>query len=99
MAEGRQTANSENDGKNILMDVGDKYPGYTHVALRVISVKTAISALKENGIPIPQEPVAFADDGHVSVFVRDPDRNVVELRGATEDLSDLEGGTAYVPHN
>ncbi len=92
-------ANNDNDGKNILMDVGDKYPGYTHVALRVGSIKGTIEVLKENGIRITQGPVSFDRSGHVSIFVRDPDRNVIELRGREEDLSSVEGLTTYVPEN
>ena len=92
-------ANAGPDGKNILMDVGEKYPGYTHVALRVASIKAAIVALRENGVRITQGPVSFGRDGHVSVFVRDPDLNVVELRGREEDLSSVGGVTHYVPQN
>ncbi len=92
-------ANNDNGGKNILMDVGDKYPGYTHLALRVGSIKGTIEALKENGIRITQGPVSFDRSGHVSIFVRDPDRNVIELRGREEDLSSVEGLTTYVPEN
>ena len=92
-------ANNDNDGKNILMDVGDKYPGYTHLALRVGSIKGTIEVLKENGIRITQGPVSFDRSGHVSIFVRDPDRNVIELRGREEDLSSVEGLTTYVPEN
>jgi lactoylglutathione lyase len=92
-------ANADAGGKNILMDVGEKYPGYTHVALRVESIRSAIEALGEGGIRITQGPVSFGLDGHVSVFVRDPDRNVVELRGREEDLSALGGVTAYKPEN
>jgi hypothetical protein len=33
------------------------------------------------------------------VFVRDPDLNVVELRGREEDFSSLGGLTAYNPEN
>lgn len=92
-------ANADGGGKNILMDVGEKYPGYTHVALRVESIKAAIEALRESGVRITQGPVAFGQDGHVSVFVRDPDLNVVELRGREEDVSSLGGVTAYKPEN
>jgi lactoylglutathione lyase len=92
-------ANADSGGRNILMDVGEKYPGYTHVALGVESIRAAIEALNENGIRITQGPVSFGLDGHVSVFVRDPDRNVVELRGREEDLSSLGGVTAYKPEN
>jgi len=92
-------ANADSGGRNILMDVGEKYPGYTHVALRVESIKAAIEALRENAIRITQGPVSFGRDGHVSVFVRDPDLNVVELRGREEDLSSLGGVIAYNPEN
>jgi lactoylglutathione lyase len=92
-------ANAGAEGKNILMDVGEKYPGYTHVALRVTSIRAVIEALREHGVRITQGPVSFGRDGHVSVFVRDPDLNVVELRGREEDLSSIGGVVEYVPLN
>ena len=92
-------ANADSGGRNILMDVGEKYPGYTHVALRVASIKATIETLREHDIRITQGPVAFGRDGHVSVFVRDPDMNVVELRGRQEDLSSLGGVQEYENEN
>jgi lactoylglutathione lyase len=89
-------ANAGDPAKNILMDIaGEKYAGYTHVALRVASIPATIAALKANAITITQGPVKFGADGGVSIFVRDPDRNVIELRG--RDQGEVEGVTRYVP--
>jgi lactoylglutathione lyase len=92
-------ASHDHGGANILMDVPEKYPGYTHVAFRVGSVADAIRMLRDNHIQITQGPVSFGRDGHVSLFLRDPDRNVIELRGREEMLSRLEGVEVYEPRN
>jgi lactoylglutathione lyase len=89
------SANSGDPAANILMDAPDKYPGYTHIALRVASIPETIAVLQANGIAITQGPVSFGEGGHVSVFVRDPDRNVIELRG--RDQGAVEGVTGYEP--
>ncbi|MBV9966560.1 MAG: VOC family protein [Alphaproteobacteria bacterium] len=88
-------ANAGDPGANVLMDVPEKFPGYTHIALRVASIPATIAVLKANNIAITQGPVSFGEGGHVSVFVRDPDRNVIELRG--RDQGAVEGVTRYVP--
>lgn len=92
-------ANDDAGGRNILIDVAEKYAGYTHVALNVASIKDVIETLAANDIRITQGPVSFGLDGHVSVFVRDPDLNVIELRGRSEALTALEGVVAYEPEN
>jgi catechol 2,3-dioxygenase-like lactoylglutathione lyase family enzyme len=88
-------ANAGELGTNVLMDVPGKYPGYTHMAFRVASIPATIAALKENDIAVTQGPVSFGESGQVSVFIRDPDRNVIELRGRDQDV--VEGVTRYVP--
>lgn len=72
------TGNDDNQKKNILMDVGPKYPGYTHYAITVESVSGAKQFLESLGITITEGPVTFGD-GKTSVFVRDPDANVIEF--------------------
>jgi lactoylglutathione lyase len=88
-------ANAGEPETNVLMDVAGKYPGYTHMALRVASIPATIAALNANDIAITQGPVTFGEDGQVSVFVRDPDRNVIELRGREQGA--IDGVTRYVP--
>src|SRR6201982_579105 len=88
-------ANAGEPTENILMDIGRKYPGYTHVALRVSSIPQTIASLAANRIAITQGPGQMGQAGNVSVFVRDPDRNVIELRG--RDQGEIPGFTRYVP--
>jgi lactoylglutathione lyase len=85
------------DGPNVLMDVAEKYTGYTHVALHVESIADTLTVLKDNDIRITQGPVEFGGGGSVSVFIRDPDDNVIELRGRDQDLSAIGEVTFYDP--
>jgi lactoylglutathione lyase len=64
------------DNQNILMDVETKHSGYTHVALEITDVESVIAELKTLGIEVTGE--MKHSTGH-AVFIRDPDRNVIEL--------------------
>ena len=70
-------SDDSNGGKNVLMDVDPKYPGFNHLSFRVHSIRETIDALGAAGIEIKEGPVSLG--GEVAVFVRDPDLNVVEL--------------------
>lgn len=88
-------SNTAND-KNILMDVDEKYPGITHVSFKVASMDEARSFLKDRGIALTGE---FTFKGMHAIFIRDPDRNVIELDAyegeepatRTGDASEFEG--------
>jgi lactoylglutathione lyase len=63
---------------NVLMDLAEKHPGITHVALLCPDILAAKSRLEAAGIPLSGGPVRFSADAR-AIFVRDPDRNVIEL--------------------
>ena len=63
---------------NGLMDVPEEHPGVTHVALLTPDLDQAQRALAAAGIPLSGGPIQFFP-GARGVFVRDPDRNVIEL--------------------
>jgi len=72
------SGNDDNQQENILMDVEMKYPGYTHYAMAVDSAERAKQYLESLGVSVTEGPVTFGD-GKTSVFVRDPDANVIEF--------------------
>ena len=80
---------SVTDRSNILMDVDEKYTGITHVALTVTSLDAAREFLGQNGIEITG---SFSFGKMSAIFIRDPDRNVLELdaygNDKSEDMSD-----------
>ncbi len=78
-------ADDANQGKNVLMDVPEKHPGFNHLSFRVASIQETVQRLAECGIPIKEGPVHLG--GEVAVFVRDPDLNVVELAEVTSSSS------------
>lgn len=63
---------------NVLMDVPEKHPGYTHIALDVTDIGAVEAALKEAGIIITEGPINLPN-GAAMLFIRDPDRNVIEF--------------------
>jgi lactoylglutathione lyase len=66
------------EGPNVLMDVPVKEPGITHFSLLCPDLLAAKETLAAAGIPLSGGPVRFGPRAQ-GIFVRDPDRNVVEL--------------------
>jgi len=64
--------------KNILMDVPERYPGYTHIALDVNDIGAVQAAIQKLNIPITEGPITLPDGG-VMFFIRDQDNNVIEF--------------------
>ena len=77
-------------GVNILMDTDDKHSGYTHMALHVVSLADARALFEREKIEITGQ---FSFDGISAIFVRDPDRNVIEL-----DEHTTARGDAWADH-
>jgi catechol 2,3-dioxygenase-like lactoylglutathione lyase family enzyme len=61
---------------NILMDVDEKHTGITHVALTVGSLAQAKEFVLGHDIKITG---SFSFGDMSAIFIRDPDRNVIEL--------------------
>ena len=91
-------ADTAND-KNILMDVDARYPGITHVSFKVASIGAARQFLAKHGISLSGQ---FSFKDLQAVFIRDPDRNVIELDAyAAEEPETRRGGagsTGYEAH-
>lgn len=66
------------DATNVLMDVPEKHPGITHISLLCPDIMAAKASLEAAGIPLSGGPVQFTPTAK-GIFVRDPDRNVIEL--------------------
>jgi lactoylglutathione lyase len=66
------------DATNILMDVPDKHPGITHFALLCPDIAAAQRDLEAAGIALSGGPSQLGPQAR-AIFVRDPDRNVIEL--------------------
>ncbi|NOX43664.1 MAG: VOC family protein [Gammaproteobacteria bacterium] len=64
--------------ENILMDIPERHPGYTHVALDVTDIESIEAALKSLKIKITEGPITLPDGGRM-LFIRDQDNNVIEF--------------------
>lgn len=73
-------------GENVLMDESKKYPGITHVALKIDSIEAAETLFADADMPVTGRR-EFR--GVKAIFVRDPDRNVLEIIGPGPDVADL----------
>ena len=65
--------------KNVLLDVPDKWPGYTHAAFIVDDIDQLVSWLTNRGIEITEGPSIFGHGRRKVCFIRDPDGNVIEF--------------------
>jgi lactoylglutathione lyase len=73
-------------GENILMDEDQKYPGITHFAIKMKSAEDTEAFVTANGINITGRR-DFR--GTRTIFIRDPDRNVLELVGPGAPVANL----------
>jgi len=81
------------EGHNILMDAEEKYTGITHFALTVESLGAAKQLVGDLGIAITG---SFNFGGMSAIFIRDPDRNVIEIDAYDNNSPDDISG--YVNH-
>lgn len=66
------------EAPNVLMDVPEKHPGITHFALLCDDIRAAKARLEAAGIALSGGPMRLGQLAE-AIFVRDPDRNVIEL--------------------
>ena len=64
--------------ENILMDIAERHPGYTHMALDVTDIDAIEETLNALGIRITEGPITLPDGG-IMLFIRDQDMNVIEF--------------------
>ena len=78
--------------ENVLMDIDQKHSGITHVSYKIQSIDRAKRFLDAEGIPLTGE---FNFKGLHAIFIRDPDRNVIELDGYAGDEPDTRNDEIY----
>jgi lactoylglutathione lyase len=75
-----------NQRRNVLMDEPEKSPGITHLALKVKDAEATEAFVTERAITITGRR-EFR--GTKTIFIRDPDRNVLELVGPGPSVAEL----------
>ena len=73
-------------GENVLMDEHEKFPGITHVALKMRDAEATEQFMLDHNIAITGRR-EFR--GTKTIFIRDPDRNVLELVGPGPSVAEL----------
>ncbi|MEM6985438.1 MAG: VOC family protein [Pseudomonadota bacterium] len=73
-------------GENVLMDEKPKYPGITHLAVKVKDAEATEDFVTDNGIAITGRRDFRCTK---TIFIRDPDRNVLELVGPGPSVAEL----------
>ncbi|MHA1525012.1 MAG: VOC family protein [Alphaproteobacteria bacterium] len=68
------------------MDEKSKYPGITHLAIKMVSTEDTEAFVNANNIAITGRR-EFS--GTRTIFIRDPDRNVLELVGPGPSVASL----------
>ena len=82
------------EAHNVLMDEEEKLSGITHFALTVTGLEEARRFVESKDIAIT---ASFSFGPMSAIFIRDPDRNVIEL-DAYGVSSDEEPGGSYLNH-
>ncbi len=76
------------------MDIGEKHPGYTHIALTVSSLSSARDFAAAQRIEITG---SFSFGEMSAIFIRDPDRNVIEFDSyGTSAEDDIAGHLSHL---
>jgi catechol 2,3-dioxygenase-like lactoylglutathione lyase family enzyme len=65
------------DNKNVLLDLSQRWPGYTHAAFIVKKLADIVHWAEKNHVAITEGPVDWGR--RLTCFLRDPDGNVLEF--------------------
>lgn len=69
--------------ENVLIDIPERHPGYTHIALDVNDLESIQNHIEKLDITITEGPITLPGGGKM-FFIRDQDRNVIEFHQNAE---------------